>query len=55
MMMAAKALLDRNPARRGGRALALSGTCALHRLQNIVKSVLWAAEKLRSQSRLSQT
>ncbi len=52
MMMAAKALLDTNPDPteedvRGG----LSGNlCRCTGYQNIVKSVLWAAAKLRSQS-----
>jgi carbon-monoxide dehydrogenase small subunit len=52
MMMAAKALLDRdlNPSEEDVR-WALSGNlCRCTGYQNIVKSVLWAAEKLRSQA-----
>ena len=52
MMMAAKALLDRNPSpTEEDVRWALSGNlCRCTGYQNIVKSVLWAAEKLRSQS-----
>ena len=52
MMMAAKALLDRNPDPTEDEVRwALSGNlCRCTGYQNIVKSVLWAAEKLRSQS-----
>jgi aerobic carbon-monoxide dehydrogenase small subunit len=49
MMMAAKALLDRNPEpTEEDVRWALSGNlCRCTGYQNIVKSVLWAAEKLR--------
>jgi carbon-monoxide dehydrogenase small subunit len=49
MMMAAKALLDRNPDPTEDEVRwALSGNlCRCTGYQNIVKSVLWAAEKLR--------
>jgi carbon-monoxide dehydrogenase small subunit len=49
MMMAAKALLDRNPdPSEEDVRWALSGNlCRCTGYQNIVKSVLWAAEKLR--------
>ena len=49
MMMAAKALLDRNPAPDEEEVRwALSGNlCRCTGYQNIVKSVLWAAAKLR--------
>ena len=52
MMMAAKALLDRNPnPTEEDVRWALSGNlCRCTGYQNIVKSVLWAAEKLRSQA-----
>ena len=52
MMMAAKALLDRNPdPTEEDIRWALSGNlCRCTGYQNIVKSVLWAAKKLRSQS-----
>jgi aerobic carbon-monoxide dehydrogenase small subunit len=52
MMMAAKALLERNldPTEEDVR-WALSGNlCRCTGYQNIVKSVLWAAQKLRSQA-----
>ena len=50
MMMAAKALLDENPDPTEDEVRwALSGNlCRCTGYQNIVKSVLWAAEKLRS-------
>ncbi len=50
MMMAAKALLDRNPEpTEEDVRWALSGNlCRCTGYQNIVKSVLWAAEKLRA-------
>jgi carbon-monoxide dehydrogenase small subunit len=49
MMMAAKALLDENPSPTEDEVRwALSGNlCRCTGYQNIVKSVLWAAEKLR--------
>jgi aerobic carbon-monoxide dehydrogenase small subunit len=52
MMMAAKALLDRNPdPTEEDVRWAISGNlCRCTGYQNIVKSVLWAAEKLRSQA-----
>jgi aerobic carbon-monoxide dehydrogenase medium subunit len=52
MMMAAKALLDRNPDPTEEEVRwALSGNlCRCTGYQNIVKSVLWAAEKLRAQA-----
>ena len=52
MMLAAKALLDRNPdPTEEDVRWALSGNlCRCTGYQNIVKSVLWAADKLRSQS-----
>ena len=52
MMMAAKALLDRNPdPTEEDIRWALSGNlCRCTGYQNIVKSVLWAAAKLRSQA-----
>jgi carbon-monoxide dehydrogenase small subunit len=52
MMMAAKGLLDENPDPTEEEVRwALSGNlCRCTGYQNIVKSVLWAAEKLRSQS-----
>ena len=52
MMMAAKGLLDENPNPTEEEIRwALSGNlCRCTGYQNIVKSVLWAAEKLRSQS-----
>ncbi len=52
MMMAAKALLAENPDPTEDEVRwALSGNlCRCTGYQNIVKSVLWAAEKLRSQS-----
>jgi aerobic carbon-monoxide dehydrogenase small subunit len=52
MMMAAKALLDRNPdPTEEDVRWALSGNlCRCTGYQNIVKSVLWAATKLRSGS-----
>jgi carbon-monoxide dehydrogenase small subunit len=52
MMMAAKALLDRNPdPSEEDVRWALSGNlCRCTGYQNIVKSVLWAAEKLRRES-----
>jgi len=52
MMMAAKALLERNPApTEEDVRWALSGNlCRCTGYQNIVKSVLWAAQKLRSQA-----
>ena len=52
MMMAAKALLDENPdPTEEDVRWALSGNlCRCTGYQNIVISVLWAAEKLRSQS-----
>jgi carbon-monoxide dehydrogenase small subunit len=51
MMMAAKALLDRNPdPTEDDIRWALSGNlCRCTGYQNIVKAVLWAAEKLRDQ------
>ena len=51
MMMAAKALLDRNPdPTEEDVRWALSGNlCRCTGYQNIVKSVLWAAEKLKTQ------
>ena len=51
MMMAAKALLSENPSpTEEDVRWALSGNlCRCTGYQNIVKSVLWAAEKLRSQ------
>jgi carbon-monoxide dehydrogenase small subunit len=51
MMLAAKGLLDRNPDPSEEEVRwALSGNlCRCTGYQNIVKSVLWAAEKLRSQ------
>jgi len=50
MMMAAKALLDENPdPSEEDVRWALSGNCAAATgYQNIVKSVLWAADKLRA-------
>ncbi len=56
MMLAAKGLLDRNPdPTEEDVRWALSGNlCRCTGYQNIVKSVLWAAEKLRSQSGASQ-
>ena len=50
MMLAAKALLDREPRPDRGRVRwALSGNlCRCTGYQNIVKSVLWAAEKMRA-------
>jgi carbon-monoxide dehydrogenase small subunit len=52
MMLAAKGLLDENPdPTEEDIRWALSGNlCRCTGYQNIVKSVLWAAEKLRSQS-----
>jgi carbon-monoxide dehydrogenase small subunit len=52
MMMAAKALLDTNPSPTEEEIRwALSGNlCRCTGYQNIVKSVLWAAGKLRSQA-----
>jgi aerobic carbon-monoxide dehydrogenase small subunit len=52
MMLAAKALLDRNPDPTEDEVRwALSGNlCRCTGYQNIVKSVLWAANKMRSQS-----
>jgi len=52
MMMAAKGLLDRNPDPTEDEVRwALSGNlCRCTGYQNIVKSVLWAAEKLRGES-----
>jgi aerobic carbon-monoxide dehydrogenase small subunit len=52
MMMSAKALLDRNPdPSEEDVRWALSGNlCRCTGYQNIVKSVLWAAAKLRSQA-----
>ena len=52
MMMAAKALLDRNPdPTEEDVRWALSGNlCRCTGYQNIVKSVLWAAAKLRAQA-----
>jgi carbon-monoxide dehydrogenase small subunit len=52
MMLAAKALLDRNPDPTEEEVRwALSGNlCRCTGYQNIVKSVLWAAKKLQSQS-----
>jgi aerobic carbon-monoxide dehydrogenase small subunit len=52
MMLAAKALLDENPDPTEEEVRwALSGNlCRCTGYQNIVKSVLWAAEKLRSQN-----
>jgi carbon-monoxide dehydrogenase small subunit len=52
MMMAAKGLLDENPnPTEEDIRWALSGNlCRCTGYQNIVKAVLWAAEKLRSQS-----
>jgi carbon-monoxide dehydrogenase small subunit len=52
MMMAAKALLERNPdPTEEDIRWALSGNlCRCTGYQNIVKSVLWAANKLRSQA-----
>ena len=51
MMLAAKALLDRNPdPTEEDVRWALSGNlCRCTGYQNIVKSVLWAAEKLRAE------
>ena len=51
MMMAAKALLDRNPdPTEEDVRWALSGNlCRCTGYQNIVKSVLWAAEKLKAE------
>ena len=53
MMLAAKALLERNPDPTEDEVRwALSGNlCRCTGYQNIVKSVLWAAEKLRAQAR----
>ena len=53
MMMATKALLDRNPdPTEEDVRWALSGNlCRCTGYQNIVKSVLWAAEKLRAEAR----
>lgn len=52
MMMAAKALLEENPDPTEDEVRwAISGNlCRCTGYQNIVKSVLWAAEKLRAQS-----
>jgi carbon-monoxide dehydrogenase small subunit len=52
MMLSAKALLDRNPDPTEDEVRwALSGNlCRCTGYQNIVKSVLWAAKKLRSES-----
>ena len=52
MMLSAKALLDRNPDPTEDEVRwALSGNlCRCTGYQNIVKSVLWAANKLRTQS-----
>ena len=52
MMMAAKALLEENPDPTEDEVRwALSGNlCRCTGYQNIVKSVLWAADKLRSQA-----
>jgi aerobic carbon-monoxide dehydrogenase small subunit len=52
MMLTAKAFLDKNPDPTEDEVRwALSGNlCRCTGYQNIVKSVLWAAEKLRSQS-----
>ena len=52
MMMAAKALLERNPnPTEEDVRWALSGNlCRCTGYQNIVKSVLWAAEKLRAEA-----
>jgi carbon-monoxide dehydrogenase small subunit len=52
MMLAAKALLDENPDPTEDEVRwALSGNlCRCTGYQNIVKSVLWAAEKLRAQA-----
>ena len=52
MMMAAKALLDRNPDPSEEEIRwALSGNlCRCTGYQNIVKSVLWAAQKMQSQA-----
>jgi carbon-monoxide dehydrogenase small subunit len=52
MMMAAKALLDANPdPTEEDVRWALSGNlCRCTGYQNIVKSVLWAAAKLRAES-----
>jgi len=52
MMMAAKALLDRNPDPTEEEVRwALSGNlCRCTGYQNIVKSVLWAAKKMRGES-----
>jgi carbon-monoxide dehydrogenase small subunit len=52
MMLAAKALLDENPDPTEDEVRwALSGNlCRCTGYQNIVKSVLWAAQKLRAQS-----
>ena len=52
MMLAAKALLERNPDPTEDEVRwALSGNlCRCTGYQNIVKSVLWAAEKLRPQA-----
>ena len=52
MMLAAKALLDRNPDPTEEEVRwALSGNlCRCTGYQNIVKSVLWAADKLRGES-----
>jgi aerobic carbon-monoxide dehydrogenase small subunit len=52
MMLAAKALLDRNPdPTEEDVRWALSGNlCRCTGYQNIVKSVLWAAEKLRGEA-----
>jgi aerobic carbon-monoxide dehydrogenase small subunit len=53
MMMAAKGLLDRNPdPTEEDVRWALSGNlCRCTGYQNIVKSVLWAADKLRAEAR----
>jgi carbon-monoxide dehydrogenase small subunit len=52
MMLTAKALLERNPDPTEDEVRwALSGNlCRCTGYQNIVKSVLWAAKKLRSES-----
>jgi carbon-monoxide dehydrogenase small subunit len=52
MMLAAKALLDENPAPTEDEVRwALSGNlCRCTGYQNIVKAVLWAAEKLRAEA-----
>ena len=57
MMLAAKALLDENPDPTEDEVRwALSGNlCRCTGYQNIVKSVLWAAKKLQSSARLSET